>query len=97
MFDFLKTPIIKTLIRRGVGAAVAALTAYLVKKGLATDVEAAKLASDLAEPLAILAFLAYDFVRDRGAKKAEQKLAVALDLPEGSSKDDLMAALKQRD
>jgi hypothetical protein len=96
MLDFLKTPIIKTVIRRGVGVAVAALATYLVKQGLATDGEAAKLAADLAEPLAVLVYLVYDYARERAVKKAEQKITVALNLPEGSTKADLHAAMKER-
>jgi hypothetical protein len=96
MFDFLKTPIIKTVIRRGVGIALAAFGTYLVKKGLATDADAAKLVAEWAEPLAVLAYLGWDYLRQRGVKKVEQKITVALNLPEGSTKADLNAAMKER-
>jgi hypothetical protein len=75
MFDFLKNPLIKSLIRRGIGSALALGSAWLVKKGLASAPEAAKLAEDLVEPLAVIAFLAYDLARTKGAAKAEAKIA----------------------
>ena len=96
MFDFLKTPIIKTLIRRGVLAATAALATWLVRKGLASTVDAEKLASDLVEPIVVLLVIVYDYSRSKATAKAEQKLSAALNLPAGSTRDDVAAVIKEQ-
>jgi hypothetical protein len=96
MLDFLKTPIIKTLIRRGVLALTAALATWLVRKGLASTVDAEKLASDLVEPLVVLLVIAYDYSRSRATAQAEQKIAAALSLPAGSTSADVAAVIKEQ-
>lgn len=96
MFDFLKTPIIKTLIRRGVLAVTAAGATWLVKRGFASSEDASKLASDLVEPLVAILVIAYEVSRTKATAAAEHRLTTALNLPAGSSKDDLLAALQKR-
>lgn len=89
MFDWLKNPIIKRLITRGVRVVLAALAAWLVKKGLASADEAAKLMEELAPGLIAAAWFGYELASERATKQAEKKISVALNMPAGSSRDDL--------
>jgi len=91
MFDFLKNAALKRMAVTAVRHGLTALGVYLVSKGYTTDADWSSIALDLS-PLVIS--LVWSVLEKAHADK---KVDVALQMPAGSSPDNLAQAMKVAD